>query len=116
MHQYHADGCGLVDGYAPFCKHVFVPNFVGAQVGALAIKEQNRHLLRSAYVKRRPEELAVLARCARQSPDSDVLYSDNQLLRHPGARPTALDFKFFNQNPTAMLVGCPAQSSYSEEL
>lgn len=23
-------GCRLVDGYAPFCKHVFVPNFVGA--------------------------------------------------------------------------------------
>jgi len=23
-----------VDGYAPFCKHVFVPNFVGAKAGA----------------------------------------------------------------------------------
>ena len=33
VHQYHAEGCALVDGYAPFCKHVFVPNFVGAQVG-----------------------------------------------------------------------------------
>lgn len=28
---YHASG-GLVDGYAPFCKHLFCPNFVGAKV------------------------------------------------------------------------------------
>eukprot|EP00879_Flechtneria_rotunda_P030711 GHRR01033382.1.p1 GENE.GHRR01033382.1~~GHRR01033382.1.p1 ORF type:complete len:131 (+),score=14.62 GHRR01033382.1:136-528(+) len=26
---YKQQGCKLVDGYAPFCKHVFVPNFVG---------------------------------------------------------------------------------------
>lgn len=52
----------MVDGYAPFCKHIFVPNFVGAKLGSLPISEQNRGLLRSAYVKRRPEELAVLAR------------------------------------------------------
>ena len=36
---------------------------MAAQVGALPITEKNRGLLRSAYVKRRPEELAVLARC-----------------------------------------------------
>ena len=64
VHQYHAEGCGLMGGYAPFCKHVFVPNFVGAQLGALPITDGNRHLLRSAYVKRRPEELAILARYA----------------------------------------------------
>lgn len=51
-----------MDGYAPFCKHVFVPNFVGAKLGALEITDANRHLLRSGYTKRRPEELAVLTR------------------------------------------------------
>jgi hypothetical protein len=40
-------GQPLVDGYAPFCKHVFVPNFVGAAVGALPITDGNRHLLQS---------------------------------------------------------------------
>lgn len=30
VHQlFKEQGCKLVDGYAPFCKHVFVPNFVG---------------------------------------------------------------------------------------
>jgi hypothetical protein len=34
VHEMYASGSyPLVDGYAPFCKHVFVPNFVGAQVG-----------------------------------------------------------------------------------
>ena len=37
IHQYHAEGAALVDGYAPFCKHVFVPNFVGAKAGAMPV-------------------------------------------------------------------------------
>ena len=37
IHEYHAHGAALVDGYAPFCKHVFVPNFVGAKLGALPV-------------------------------------------------------------------------------
>lgn len=62
IHDYHQNGCPLVDGYAPFCKHVFVPNFVGAKVGSLKVTDDNKHLLRSAYTRRRPEELAVLTR------------------------------------------------------
>jgi len=50
------------DGYAPFCKHIFVENFVGARVGAAKITSENEHLLRSGYSKRRLEELAVLTR------------------------------------------------------
>lgn len=41
------EGRPLVDGYAPFCKHIFVPNFTGAPVGALPITDANRHLLQS---------------------------------------------------------------------
>ena len=37
IHEYHAQGAALVDGYAPFCKHVFVPNFVGAKAGAMPV-------------------------------------------------------------------------------
>ena len=37
IHEYHAQGAALVDGYAPFCKHVFVPNFVGAKTGAMPV-------------------------------------------------------------------------------
>jgi hypothetical protein len=32
--------------YAPFCKHLFVPNFTGAKVGAVTITDSNKHLLR----------------------------------------------------------------------
>lgn len=63
IQEAHDAGAALVDGYAPFCKHVFVPNFVGAKAGALPVTDANRHLLRSGYTRRRPEELAVLARC-----------------------------------------------------
>lgn len=62
IHEAHKAGAPLVDGYAPFCKHIFVPNFVGSKAGALEITDANRSLLRSGYTKRRPEELAVMTR------------------------------------------------------
>ena len=46
VHEFHKGGAALVDGYAPFCKHIFVPNFVGAKVGSLLITAANRHLLK----------------------------------------------------------------------
>lgn len=91
----HDAGAPLVDGYAPFCKHVFLPNFTGATVGSLAITPGNRHLLRSGYTKRRPEELAVLTRwfpaeevTAPEAQFLDViLYSREQLLKEYEALP-----------------------------
>ena len=63
VHELHeAAGGGFADGYAPFCKHVFVPNFVGAAVNCLAITPENEHLVRSGYHARKPGELAVLSR------------------------------------------------------
>ncbi|KAL6067639.1 Flagellar associated protein [Balamuthia mandrillaris] len=52
----------LAEGYAPFCKHLFIPNFTGATVGSLRITPENEHLLRSDYVARREGELPVLTR------------------------------------------------------
>ena len=49
-------------GYAPFCKHIFVENFTDALDGCAEITLDNRHLLKSGYAARRPEELAVLTR------------------------------------------------------
>jgi hypothetical protein len=63
LHAAHAAGeAPLVDGYAPFCKHVFVPNFAGARCGALRITPANAALLRSGYGARTPAELPVLQR------------------------------------------------------
>jgi hypothetical protein len=53
----------LVDGYAPFCKHIFVKNWVpGVLVGAAKITPENVHLLESGYKARTEKELAVLCR------------------------------------------------------
>ena len=54
----------LADGYAPFCKHIFVPNFVGESIRVpyLEITPENESKLRSGYDARREDELAVLVR------------------------------------------------------
>lgn len=57
-----SDRPALVDGYAPFCKHLFVPNFTGAKASAVPITPENEHLLRSRYEARRADELPVLVR------------------------------------------------------
>lgn len=75
---FDSQGSVLADGYAPFCKHVFVPNEWGCTVGALEILENNRHLLLSGYTRRRPEELPVLTRWF---PKESVSYLLGALLR-----------------------------------
>ena len=52
----------LVDGYAPFCKHVFVKNFTEALPTFIAITPENEQYLKSGYEARKENELAVLAR------------------------------------------------------
>lgn len=95
VHEYFKQNSVLVDGYAPFCKHVFIPNFVGAKLGALKITPENAHLLRSGYSKRRPEELAVLTRWFPADkvtvPEAKwldlILYSREQVLAENTAMP-----------------------------
>ena len=58
----HAEGAPLVDGYAPFCKHVFVRNFTPALPTFVRITDENRPFLRSGYQARRANELPVLCR------------------------------------------------------
>ena len=53
----------LQDGYAPFCKHLFLNNdFTDAKVNVLPITAENQHLLRSRYEARNEKELPVLTR------------------------------------------------------
>lgn len=52
----------LVDGYAPFCKHVFVENFANVAVSVEEITPKNEHLLRTDYEARTEKELPVLKR------------------------------------------------------
>ncbi len=56
------EGAPLVDGYAPFCKHLFIPNDTPTRCGFAPITDANRAYLRSGYEARREGELAVLGR------------------------------------------------------
>lgn len=79
-------GGPLVDGYAPFCKHLFLPNDSATRCGFAPITEANRQALRSGYRARRAGERAVLERWfegieAPQAAWLDViLYSHAQLV------------------------------------
>jgi len=86
----------LQPGYAPFCKHLFVPNFVpGLPDGALRITDANRGLLHSAYIARTDKELPVLTRwfakpeVAGQVPEAKILdvilYSQEQIRKEDEA-------------------------------
>lgn len=59
---YRAQQPPLADGYAPFCKHIFIENFAGCLPGSLEVSPDTEPLLKSGYVSRRPEELGVLSR------------------------------------------------------
>jgi hypothetical protein len=53
----------LVDGYAHFCKHIFIENdFTDATVNVLEITPENECHLRSRYEARNEKELPVLTR------------------------------------------------------
>lgn len=81
----NAQGGPLVDGYAPFCKHLFLRNTTDTRCGFAPITETNRHLLRSGYVARRAGERAVLERWFEglEAPRANwldvILYSHDQL-------------------------------------
>lgn len=96
VEQCHQEGKKLVSGYAPFCKHIFVPNFTGAKLGSLTITKDNAHLLKSGYSRRRPEELPVLSRWfqlqdVQPVPEAKfldcILYSREQILKEYEAMP-----------------------------
>lgn len=56
------DEGGLKDGYAPFCKHLFIENFTEAISSFIEITPENEKFMKSGYEARRENELAVLNR------------------------------------------------------
>jgi len=94
-----SDESKLVDGYAPFCKHVFVKNFVGAKVPAVKLTKENEHLVRSEYKARTEKELPVLTRYIpidkyepKEAAHLDIiLYSREQVMAEHEALGNSLD-------------------------
>lgn len=60
INEFYESGVPLVDGYAPFCKHLFVPNFANIKCGYAKITPENKHLVESCYEARKENELPVL--------------------------------------------------------
>jgi hypothetical protein len=54
--------CTIMDGYAPFCKLIAIPNFTSARVGTMKIDMANYQYLRSGYSSRTSKELPVISR------------------------------------------------------
>jgi len=52
----------IVEGYAPFCRLLFLENFTDARVGSLPITLENYQYLRSGYSARRDSELPTFSR------------------------------------------------------
>ena len=88
-----ASGAPLVDGYAPFCKHLFLETPSQTRCGFAPINDENRGLLKSGYLARREGELAVLERWFEdiEAPVAThldvILYSHGQLLIEAEAFP-----------------------------
>ncbi len=53
----------LKDGYAPFCKHLFIENFINDLLpSAIEITDENKKFISSCYEARTEKELPVLKR------------------------------------------------------
>ena len=92
----------LQDGYAPFCKHIFVKNdFTDAKVNVLPITPENEHNLRTEYQARNEKEVPVLSRYFPKTLVGDdlpvakyldlILYSREQIKKENASRGGAPD-------------------------
>lgn len=86
-------GAKLVEGYAPFCAHLFLENTTPTRCGFAPITDDNRHLLQSGYRSRREGELPVLERWFEglEAPIAAhldvILYSHAQLMKEAAEFP-----------------------------
>jgi hypothetical protein len=86
-----------ISGYAPFCRHIFLPNFTDARVDCVPITPDISRSLQSGYRARRDSELPVLMRWieAKDIPGGVpvaafldlILYSRAQILLQDAAIP-----------------------------
>lgn len=88
----NADPGPLVDGYAPFCKHLFLANDTPTACGFAPITDDNRAHLVSGYRARREGELAVLERWFEGVPAPRAVWLDVILYSHDQLVAEARDY------------------------
>lgn len=62
----------IVDGYAPFCKLLFVQNFTEAKTGVLPITLENYQYIRHKYSARTKDELPILTTYLQLPPGIEI--------------------------------------------
>ncbi|CAM9469029.1 unnamed protein product [Ectocarpus fasciculatus] len=90
---FRAAGGKLEEGYAPFCKHVFVSNFAGVKTSTVKITPENEKLLVTGYEARTEKELPILSRWFEsgtvETPEAKfldiILYSREQIRKETAA-------------------------------
>ena len=99
VRKYIADHGGFdecsKEGYAPFCRHVFIPNTTDAHVDCVEITDEIAKYIKSGYRSRRDDELPVLCRWIEKKdvpggvPKAEYLdlifYSREQLVKEAAA-------------------------------
>lgn len=91
------NGAELVDGYAPFCKHLFIENTSETCAGYTEITAENAGAIRTGYVARRDGELPVLTRWLEgvQAPKAkflDVILYDRKALEEEAAATPNMEY------------------------
>lgn len=93
VREHFRDNAQLRDGYAPFCKHLFIPNKYPVIPGIIELNDEVKKAIESGYQARTSEELPVLSRwvpkdkvlslgCAAPAKFIDViLYSYEQVVK-----------------------------------
>lgn len=99
------DKRNIIDGYAPFCKLIVIPNFTNARIGSMPIKIENYQYLRSGYSARTEKELPVMSRWFElpvSAPVADylivVVYSREQLLKEHADQKTETPFELSEED------------------
>ena len=90
VNEYYENNQGiLIDGYASFCKHIFIPNFVNVKCGYTQINTIPVNLIKSGYEARKEGELPVLIQWVDsnevEAPEATfldvILYSREQIIQ-----------------------------------
>lgn len=114
------DNGKLIDGYAPFCKLLFIKNFTNAKSGTLPLTLETLPYLRTGYSARTEKELPVLSRWLEIPkqfvPSAEylciVLYSRDQCLKE--SQSTGEEFELQDDTDYG-IVSIMAQVTDSEE-
>ena len=102
------------EGYAPFCRHVQMPNFINSTLDYVEITPEIEPLIKTGYIARQSFELPVLMRWVNSSDIKDkliiadflnlIFYSRSQVLSEIDATNLHQDLEHANNESTDLFT------------